>query len=62
MLQSDANGKAVGSIVLNGVTLTPGPTSLVGHAVIVHSGMDDYKTQPTGNSGGRIACGVVVAN
>lgn len=62
MLQSDANGKAVGSIVLSGVTLTPGPTSLVGHALVVHAGKDDYVTQPTGNSGGRIACGVVVAN
>jgi len=62
MLQSDANGKAVGSIVLSGVTLTPGPTSLVGHALVVHAGKDDYVTQPTGNSGGRIACGVIVAN
>ena len=62
MLQSDANGKAVGSIVLSGVTLTPRPTSLVGHALVIHSGKDDYVTQPTGNSGGRIACGVIVAN
>ncbi|MET3447692.1 MULTISPECIES: superoxide dismutase family protein [unclassified Ralstonia] len=62
MLQSDANGKAVGSIVLSGVTLSPGPTSLVGHALIVHAGKDDYMTQPTGNSGGRVACGVIVAN
>ena len=62
MLQSDANGKAVGSIVLSGVTLTPRPTSLVGHALVIHSGKDDYVPQPTGNSGGRIACGVIVAN
>jgi Cu-Zn family superoxide dismutase len=44
------------------VTLTPRPTSLVGHAQVIHSGKDDYVTQPTGNSGGRIACGVIVAN
>ena len=33
--------------------------NLLGKAVIVHGGMDDYKTQPTGNSGTRIGCGVI---
>ncbi len=35
------------------------PTNIVGRAIIVHSGEDDYKTQPTGNSGSRIGCGVI---
>jgi superoxide dismutase, Cu-Zn family len=36
-----------------------GPESVVGHAVIVHANPDDLKTQPTGNAGGRVACGVI---
>jgi Cu-Zn family superoxide dismutase len=45
------------------VTLEKGkPNSLFGPngtALIVHAGKDDYKTDPTGDAGGRIACGVV---
>jgi Cu-Zn family superoxide dismutase len=33
--------------------------NIIGKAVIVHSGTDDYKSQPTGNSGTRIGCGVI---
>src|SRR5205823_14101391 len=36
-----------------------GADSIVGHAVIVHEKADDLKTQPTGNAGGRLACGVI---
>jgi Cu-Zn family superoxide dismutase len=44
------------------VTLGAGPGSLFdgnGTAVVIHAGPDDYKTDPAGNSGARIACGVV---
>ncbi len=34
-------------------------TSLLGKAIIVHGGVDDYTTQPTGNAGNRIGCGVI---
>jgi len=36
-----------------------GPNSILGKGVIVHSGPDDFVTQPTGNAGGRVACGVI---
>jgi Cu-Zn family superoxide dismutase len=36
-----------------------GADDLVGKAVVVHADVDDYKTQPSGNSGDRIACGVI---
>lgn len=32
-----------------------------GASIIIHAGPDDYKTDPTGNSGGRIVCGVFTA-
>ena len=41
------------------VTVKPGPTSVVGKSAIFHEKVDDLKTQPTGNSGARLGCGVI---
>ena len=38
-----------------------GDSSILGRGVIVHANADDLKTQPTGNAGGRVACGVIGA-
>ena len=41
------------------LTVKPGPNSVVGRAVVFHEKVDDLKTQPTGNAGGRFGCGVI---
>jgi superoxide dismutase, Cu-Zn family len=60
-LKADKDGRAKLDVMLEGVTLAPGPNSIVGRGLIIHADPDDYKTQPTGNSGARIACGVIKA-
>lgn len=61
-LKADASGVAKASFVLDGVTVASGPGSIVGRGLIVHKDPDDYKTQPTGNSGARLACAVIKAS
>lgn len=55
-LKSDAQGRAEQRVALPGIASA---AELVGRSVIVHALPDDYRTQPTGNSGARIACGVI---
>ena len=58
-LRADAYGNAAASFELKGVSIVGGSAELVGKGLIVHRDPDDYKTQPTGNAGPRIACGVI---
>jgi Cu-Zn family superoxide dismutase len=58
---ADASGKVDTHFVTRSVTVSAGPNSAVGHAVILHGNPDDLTTQPSGNAGPRIACGIVQA-
>ena len=58
-IRADASGIAKFSQVDHAARLD-GPNSIIGHAVIIHADPDDYKTQPAGNAGKRVACGVIV--
>ena len=60
-LKANKAGRANVQIDLDIITLTPGPASIIGRGLIAHADPDDYKTQPTGNAGARIACGVIQA-
>lgn len=49
------------TVVLPEVTLSVGPYSVGGRAIVLHEQLDDFG-QPTGNAGGRIGCGPIVIN
>lgn len=59
-LHADASGRASVDAHIDGVSLG-GANDIVGRALIVHAAPDDYASQPSGNSGARIACGVIEA-
>ena len=54
-IEADASGKARLEIMDKKIKID----SIIGKAVIVHEKADDLKTQPTGDAGGRVACGVI---
>ena len=60
-IESDGSGRL--ETTTDRITLGVGSTSVFdgdGSAIVVHGGPDDFLTDPTGNSGARIACGVIV--
>lgn len=61
-LTVDAKGKGEVDFLIPGALLHGGDNPLLdpdGASIIVHTGADDYATDPAGNSGGRMACGVI---
>ena len=47
------------SAEVTGISLGTGDDSIIGRAVIVHENADDLTTQPTGDAGARLACGLI---
>ena len=61
-ITADDTGKATISLKDKLIALS-GEHSIIGRAVIVHADKDDFKSQPGGNAGERLACGVIgIAN
>jgi superoxide dismutase, Cu-Zn family len=58
-LKADAAGNVSFSFESSTISVGSGVTDVVGRGLIVHRDADDYKTQPTGNAGPRIACAVI---
>lgn len=61
-LKADASGVAATSFEVKGTLLGAGAADLIGKALVVHADPDDYMTQPSGNAGRRIACGVIASS
>ncbi len=59
-VEADASNQAVVSIGVSGLTLN-GTNSILGRAMVVHARPDDMTSQPSGNSGDVIGCGIITA-
>jgi len=57
-MQADASGKAHLDLTVDNISISGSKNPIMGHAVIVHA-KDDDGSQPTGNAGGRIGCGII---
>ena len=59
-VEADASGKVHVELKDKNMKLS-GPDSIMGKSVVVHEKEDDLKTDPSGNSGARVACGMIAA-
>lgn len=58
-LMANEYGRANVSIMVDGISVGKGTDGVIGKAIVVHTDPDDLKTDPGGNTGGRVGCGVI---
>jgi Cu-Zn family superoxide dismutase len=60
-LKANKAGRAKVDVTVDTISIGSGAGNIIGRGLIIHADPDDYKTQPTGNAGARLACGVIKA-
>jgi Cu-Zn family superoxide dismutase len=58
-IKANDDGVARINFSTKAITVSPSPYSVLGRAIVIHERADDYKSQPAGNAGSRIACGII---
>jgi Cu-Zn family superoxide dismutase len=58
-IQVDSSGKGILDVVVTDISVNDPANGIVGRAIVVHEKTDDLQTDPAGNSGARIGCGVI---
>lgn len=58
-IKADAGGRALVNFTVGGISVGGAQADIVGRGLIVHRDPDDYKSQPAGNAGPRVACAVI---
>ena len=56
---ADVNGRVNTTLWAEGISISTGRTGIIGKAIVVHAGPDDLVSDPAGNSGGRVGCGII---
>jgi Cu-Zn family superoxide dismutase len=58
-LNANEYGRANVSFMVDGISVGKGTDGVIGRAIVVHASADDMKSDPAGNSGSRVGCGVI---
>lgn len=58
-IEIGTDGVGTLAMIKRDLTLDEGPNAIRGRAIVVHEKHDDFRTQPSGNSGARVGCGVI---